>query len=260
VRSPRIQFPGAIHHVYSRGNGKQKIFTCGADFRYFLKLLASAVSKHSWQCHSYCLMDTHYHLVIETNEVNLAEGMQFLNGTYGGNFNRVHDKVGHVMQGRYHSPLISSDPHFLELLRYTALNPVKAHLVRLPAEWPWSSYRALAGLSPGPEWLETSLSYSLFNPSPSRAQVAYGEFVADRLQDALSGDLEDRPSVRQLLSNVGTRQERNRALFVAHNYYGFNMSDLAGHLNISLSAVSRAIAKHRQLEIDEGGPKPALDP
>lgn len=108
-------------------------------------LLQNTVNRYDWYCHAYCLMDNHYHLLIETNTPTLSKGMKFLNGTYTQYFNRQHQRVGHVFQGRFKAILVQKDSHLLELARYIALNPVRAQMVHSAKEWRWSSYRATAG-------------------------------------------------------------------------------------------------------------------
>src|SRR5450756_2946 len=120
-RLPRVQFQGAFYHVISRGTAKQPIFLCDPDRLSFLETLAEVVNRYSWICHAYCLMDNHYHLLIETEQPNLSDGMHALNSNYCHGFNRKYDRVGHLMQGRYQSPLVVSESYLLELARYVCL-------------------------------------------------------------------------------------------------------------------------------------------
>ena len=146
ARPIRVQYPGAFYHVTDRGDRKEPVFTCDADRVSFLQLLNTTAAACHWHVLSYCLMDNHYHLVLETNAPNLAAGMRRLNGVYTQRFNHVYGRVGHVFQGRYKSQLILSEQHLFEACRYVVLNPVRAGLVVDPADWHWSSYRASAGL------------------------------------------------------------------------------------------------------------------
>lgn len=148
ARPIRLQYQGAFYHVTDRGDRKEAVFTSDADRISFLQLLNSTSATHEWHVLAYCLMDNHYHLMLETARPNLAAGMARLNGVYTQRFNRVYDRVGHVFQGRYKSQAIQSDQHLLEACRYVVLNPVRAGLVNDPADWQWSSYCASAGLSP----------------------------------------------------------------------------------------------------------------
>lgn len=148
ARPIRLQYPGAFYHVTDRGDRKEAIFNSDADRISFLQLLNTTSTTHGWHLLAYCLMDNHYHLMLETDRPNLAAGMARLNGGYTQRFNRAYDRVGHVFQGRYKSQVVSSDRHLLEACRYVVLNPLRAGLVNDPADWQWSSYCASAGLSP----------------------------------------------------------------------------------------------------------------
>ena len=149
ARPLRIEFEGALYHVTSRGDERRDIFLDDADREAFLQILGDVVRRFAWRCHAYCLMGNHYHLLIETPNANLSRGMRHLNGVYTKRFNRTHERVGHVMQGRYKSILVDKDEYLLELARYVVLNPVRAGVVRSARDWKWSSYRATAGQSSG---------------------------------------------------------------------------------------------------------------
>ena len=112
-RPLRIEFPGAVYHITSRGNAKQLIFLDDLDKRKFLKVLSSVIERFNWLCHAYCLMSNHYHLVIETPEGNLSRGMRQLNGVYTQIFNQKHKRVGHLLQGRYKAILVEKESYLL---------------------------------------------------------------------------------------------------------------------------------------------------
>ena len=245
MRQPRVDYAGAFHHVMSRGNGKQNIFLSDNDRKAFLSILEEVISDCDWTCHSYCLMDNHYHLLLETPMGRLSEGMQLLNGIFGGKFNKAHDAVGHVMQGRYTSRLVKDDNHFLILLRYMALNPVKAYLVREPSEWRWSSYRALAGLSPSPPFLTCDLSLQYFATNKEDAHNAYADYIHGFLPEALSGSLGYCPSLEELLGAFD-RSSRDRAVHEAYNDFGFSMTEIADFLGVNCSTISRIIKPNRK--------------
>ena len=154
ARQMRVEFPGAVHHVTSRGNECKDIFRCDEDRLKFLELLGQAVRCFAWQLTGWVLMSNHFHLVIETPEhPTLSRGMQWLIGTYVGWFNRKYKRVGHLFQGRFKSFVIEKEAYLLEVLRYVVLNPVRAKMVALPGDYLWSSYRATVGLEAAPEWL-----------------------------------------------------------------------------------------------------------
>jgi REP element-mobilizing transposase RayT len=93
-------------------------------------LLEEVCDIYNWVCHAYCQMSNHYHLLIETPDANLSKGMRQLNGVYTQNFNRRHNRLGHVFQGRYKAILVEKQSYLHELARYIVLNPVRAQMVR----------------------------------------------------------------------------------------------------------------------------------
>ena len=175
TRPLRLEFPGALYHLTARGDRQEPIFLDDRDRRRFLELLGKEIQQQGWLCYAYCLMDNHYHLLIETPEANLVRGMRRLNGVYTQWFNRRRKKSGHVFQGRYKSILVDKDNYLLELCRYIVLNPVRAAMVKAPAEWRWSSYRASVGASVAPKWLAVHEVISSFSGRRSN----YRKFVTE---------------------------------------------------------------------------------
>jgi REP element-mobilizing transposase RayT len=155
------------------------IFTGDSDRRHFVRIVEFVVDRYRWRCHAYCLMTTHYHLLISTPETNLARGMQQLNGLFAQYFNRRHKVSGHLFQGRYYSVKVESEAHLLELFRYIALNPVRAGRCHTPGRWPWSSYRFSIGLEPPPRFLSLALVEECFGPNSERARAGLRSFVGD---------------------------------------------------------------------------------
>ena len=149
ARPLQVEFPGAIYHITSRGNARLPIFADVEKRQRPLSTLQEVVTRFNWLCHAYCLMLNHYHLLVETVEGNLSHGMRHLNGVYTQNYDCRHNRVGHIFQGRYKSVLVERESCLLELCRYVILNPVRAVVVRQPESYPWSSYRATAGLGFG---------------------------------------------------------------------------------------------------------------
>ena len=179
ARPLRLEFPGAVYHVTARGDRQEPIFEHNDDRLTFLDLLAKEVAQQRWLVYAFCLMNNHYHLLLETPEPNLVKGMRRLNGVYTQAFNRRHDRVGHVLQGRYKSIVVDKDSHLIELTRYVALNPVRAGLVESPAQWPWSSYLPTAGKVTCPGWLAADRVLELFSTDQAQARRAYQRFVAE---------------------------------------------------------------------------------
>jgi len=132
ARPLRIEFPGAVFHVTSRGDRRESIFADDVDREDFLAVLAVALDRFDAQSLAYCLMGNHYHLVLYTCQANLSLLMRQINGAYTQRFNRRHGKVGHVFQGRFKAILVDRESYLLELCRYVELNPVRAGMVGQP--------------------------------------------------------------------------------------------------------------------------------
>ncbi len=182
ARKLRIEFPGGLYHVTSRGDRKEDIYLSDADREIFLSILSVACERFQWHCHSYCLMGNHYHLLIETPLGNLAKGMHYINSVYTQKFNKSHGCVGHVFQGRYKSILVEKDSYLLELARYIVLNPVRANMVKDVSEWRWSSFLATAGEIKPPSWLTIDWILSQFSSSRTKAVFRYRSFVLEGLK------------------------------------------------------------------------------
>ena len=177
ARPLRLEFAGALYHVMSRGNGRAAVFVDGADRRAFLRQLSFVSRRLGWRFLSYCLMTNHYHLLVETPEPSLARGMHDLNGLYAQHFNRRHDHVGHVFQGRYRAIVVERGDYLVELIRYIALNPVRGGLCRRPVDWPWSSHRVVLGRrSPGLP-VDCTRVLARFGGTVDEARAAYDQFV-----------------------------------------------------------------------------------
>jgi putative transposase len=178
-RPIRIEFPDALYHVTARGDRREDIFEDDSDRQMFLSTLEQVVTQFNWLCHAWCLMDNHYHLMIQTPDGNLSKGMRQLNGVYTQASNRRHKRVGHLFQGRFKTILVDSDAYLLELTRYVVLNPVRAGMAKKPDDWSWSSYRASVGLEPAASWLEVDGLLAQFGKRRSLAQQRYAQFVSE---------------------------------------------------------------------------------
>jgi REP element-mobilizing transposase RayT len=214
ARPLRIEYPGALYHVTSRGDRQEAIFEDDQDRTAFLNVLGELISRFRWRCHAYCLMGNHYHLMIETPEGNLTKGMRQLNGVFTQWSNRRHKRSGHVFQGRYKAILVDRDSYFLELARYIVLNPVRAAMVKHPNQWKWSSYGATSGSATAPAWLTTEDLLAEFAKRRAAARRKYREFVAEGMgEESIWKDLQgqiylgDDKFVEQMRSKLDEREE-----------------------------------------------------
>lgn len=131
----------------NRGACHQKIFHNKSDYRYFLNLLLGTQDLYPYVVHAYCLMTNHYHLLIETKTESISSIMKRIGENYTRYYNTKYHRDGPLFRGRFKSCEIVNDEHFLQTSRYICLNPVKAGMVLLPEEYPWSSYSTIIGLN-----------------------------------------------------------------------------------------------------------------
>ena len=178
-RPLRLELAGGIYHVTSRGNRRENIYADDVDRLKWLALFGQVCQRYNWRCHAYCLMSNHYHVVVETIEGNLSQGMRQLYGVYTQYFNRTHQRFGHVFQGRYKSILVDKDTYLLELTRYVVLNPVRANMVNNVEQWPWSSYLIMLGEQRIPAWFETRWLLSQFDNQRTQAISKYITFIRE---------------------------------------------------------------------------------
>lgn len=290
ARPLRIEFPGAIYHVTSRGDRREPIFVDDVDRESLIAVLATGMSRFDAQVLAYCLMGNHYHFVLHTRQANLSPLMRYVNGVYTQAFNRRHAKVGHLLQGRFKAILVDRDAYLLEVCRYVELNPVRAGIVNEPAQWPWSSYRAHVGQVPKPEWLDSAglhaylLGYTARSVADERrAAQAYVELVAagrdvrlwdetlrqqiylgdeafvERMQALAAPQTaatRDVPKVQRskpltLSQWLSTSESRDQAFLRAHTQSGISMTAIAQEMGLSVSYVSRLIG-HAEAALKAG--------
>lgn len=177
ARPLRIEYFGAFYHITSRGNERKAVYKSQRDREKFLSYLESATERYGAVIHVYCLMDNHYHLLLETPSGNLSQIMHHINGAYTTYFNTKRERAGHLFQGRYKAILIDVDEYAKELSRYIHLNPVRAGIAENPEEYEWSSCQYYTVKRKAPEWLERDLILSYFGKKPITARKRYRGFV-----------------------------------------------------------------------------------
>jgi REP element-mobilizing transposase RayT len=146
--------------------------------------LAATVERYAWSCHSYCILSTHYHLIVITPRPDIAAGMQYLNGRYAQWVNWARAERGHLFEGRYYSGHVETNAHAAELHRYVAMNPVRAGLVRDPEDWRWGSLRALLGRERPQPFLDVSAVLQEFGSSVPTARRRLRTFI----REGIAGD------------------------------------------------------------------------
>jgi putative transposase len=184
-RPPRLVAADAIYHLTSRGVRKLPIFHADRDRALFLALLRQTLARYQWSCQAYCLMDNHWHVVVQTREPTLSTGMHWLNTAYARTFNKRHGFEGHLYERRFGAKLVESSAQLMLTARYVELNPVRAGRVVDPGEWPWSSFRFHAGRA-NSSLLGGSWVLDLFGSERRKASAAYVEFVLDKAREYLT--------------------------------------------------------------------------
>lgn len=182
ARPLRLQYPGALYHITARGNERKSIYRTDEDRHVFIGLLVQAIERYQLILHAYVLMDNHYHLLLETTEANLSLAMRHLNGGYTSYFNRSHNRIGHLFQGRYKAILVEKESYLLELSRYIHLNPNRAKMKIKLEQYPWSSYQDYIGSRIAPAWLNREPVLKNINERTDRAQTAYKKFVEEGIR------------------------------------------------------------------------------
>jgi REP element-mobilizing transposase RayT len=267
-----------VYHITSRGNDKKAVFKDDQDRETFLKILAHVNKRYHWLCHGYCLMDNHYHLIIETPDGNLSLGMRQLNGVFTQARNKRYNKTGHLFQGRYKAILIQKDTHLLEVCRYVVLNPVRARMVEQPEAWAWSSYRATAGKEQPHPCLTKDWLLGQFSRTRGTAEKKYRRFVAwgigketiwtavkgqailgeDDFVDSLVDHLKrhkdipeipksqryaDRPALEKVFTRsiLAEKRKRDRKIAETIEKYGYTQRSIADHLGVHFTYISRIL-------------------
>jgi len=182
ARPLRIELAGGLYHVITRGNERKAVFRDDSDRERYLQRLSLYREKFGFQLFAYCLMDNHVHLAIETGKIPLSRSMAGLQSSYTQYFNRRHERVGHLFQGRYKAFLVEEDPYALCLIRYIHENPVKAGVVAKPEEYAWSSDRFYRK-GKGPPWLDCDRILRMLGRSRSVAVRSYRRLMREEVEE-----------------------------------------------------------------------------
>jgi REP-associated tyrosine transposase len=175
-RPLRIQAADVVYHVTARGVRRLDVFEDAFDYAKFERLLEEVVGKRGWLIHAYCQMPNHYHLLLSTPQADISDGLCWLNGVYARWFNARHGYSGHVFEERFHSVLVRTNFHLLNVACYIPLNPVRARLCRTAGDWRWSSYRATIGRKET-SWLNAAWLLDQFGRESAAAAIEYARFV-----------------------------------------------------------------------------------
>jgi putative transposase len=291
ARPLRIEFPEALYHVTARGIEKKSIFQERGDKLKLLKRVTAVNEKYGFIFYAYCIMDNHYHLLLETPLGNLSRGMQNLNSTYAQWYNKRHKRCGPVFQGRFSAYLIEKDNYLLAAARYIVLNPVKAGIVSDAMSYTWSSFRYMMGKRDCPEFLDVNTILECFSHDPRAARRLFRSYVGQGLEEdepdylekgpvrgsgpfmdkveerfAASGKFSqkeisrkerffNRPALSSLFSEPcdrHIREIRNARIGAAFLQYGYSQKEIADFLGLGNSTISCIIQKQ---DINNGNGK-----
>ena len=198
-RPLRIEYPGAWYHVMNRGRRRENIFLSRNDYQIFLQVLQEASDAWNLKVSAYCLMSSHYHLLVHTPEGNLSRCMRHINGIYTQRFNRRHNNDGQLFRGRYKAVLIDADSYLLEVLRYIHRNPLQAGIVDNLKDYEWSSHHGYVSRAKKWDWLHKDVLLAMLSPQRSRQKSAYMDFVSR----GVSEEIEKFYSLKNLPSILG---------------------------------------------------------
>lgn len=278
TRALRIQYEGAVYHVMSRGNGGHNIFTSIKDRKLFLSVLKSLKSRYFLLIHAYCLMDNHYHLVLETKRANLSDAMRQINGIYTQRYNRAHNRQGHLFQGRFKSIICDKDDYFLTLIRYVVQNPLRGGVVKIDrlADYQWSSHAEMFLSQQNYEIItDPAFTLSFFSHDRQKALTLYQSFItggedkdiwddlkagfifggdkfARKINEMIEKDRQskeiksmERNPVREpltaIFSDFISTLDRNEKILTAHRDHGYKIVTIADYLGIHYSTVSHIV-------------------
>lgn len=285
ARRPRLQFAGAVYHVMARGNRKSTIFHDDEDRYQFLRVVDDAAARHDLLIRAFCLMRNHYHFIVETPERSLSDAMQYINGVFAQRSNRRHKQTGHVFEGPFRSLIIQRESYLKRAARYVVRNPVRAGVVAEAGAWPWSSYRASAGLEPVPPWLHVDWIRGAFKArSLAEARRRYVEYVnesaesqrplalnavvlgtkqfAQQLLQVCGTDRPEcpaprvvrtltRPTLSELFAGVReSGAHRDQRILRACLEYGYRLTEIARYLGIDRSTASRAALRCQRTSVE----------
>lgn len=230
-RHRRLQVAEVVYHVTARGNLRRDIYLDDDDRRAFLGILADACDRDSLVCHAFCLMDNHYHLLVETPLANIGTAMHRLNCLYANRFNRMHEREGHVFERPYRAWVMRGGRREMEAARYIARNPIRAGLCAAAEAWPWSSYAATVGLVPRPGFVSTARVRMWFGGDDDEALDRYRSFVESGVDQPYA-----RPSLDHLLRRGRT------ADLAAARAAGYTLTEIASRVGLSPATLSRRLA------------------
>ena len=278
LQPPNI--PGATYHVMNRGNRKARIFEDDRDRNRFTELFVEAAAKYGVEILVVQQMDTHFHAVVTTPRGNLSEFMRQFQSEFARYSNWRHGRVGHLFQRRFRRVIVENDVHLFIAVAYVFDNPVKSGLVSRPEDWKWGTYAATVGLAPvadylSLEWIETLFPAETLVESQAKlrqcvespmrvlsylevcdatSEAAIRSFISERFHLAAQPCRYEhlvRTPLDLLFSSGQTRAELSAAIQVAHEKYGYKIAEIARHIRMRPTTVSKIYCRWRRRRTDQ---------
>lgn len=249
ARKPRIDIPG-YYHIINRGVNRQTIFLDNEDKETFLGFLELSRDVYQFTVHSFCIMDNHYHLLVETTRDNLSLAIRYINSRYAAWFNKKYSRVGPLWQGRFKSWYIHNEEYLWLLIRYIEMNPVKAGLVNGVGDFPFSSSFSVFSGKELPVLTGSCLYFKDLQDWLSPLKMSELEKLADyqglRMEKESAGlKIVTRHDLDTFFQRNGSRQQRNYAIYQAYKA-GHSQADISTYTGLSPAAVSRIVDQVRQ--------------
>ena len=278
ARPVRIEFKNAVYFISSKSNGRKHIARDDVDREVFMQTLEYVIKRYRWKCHAYCIGETEYNIAIETPKANLSVGMRQLNGIYTQKFNRKNRKSGNVFQGRFKAVVIEKDEYLLDICRHVVTLAQRDGSAKNINTYKWSSYRATAGTTDVPDFLDVDWIHSQFAKRTKNAQEKYRDYIkgakkAGNPLDKVKGQIllgndkfieqmtlmlikgrnkEDvpkwqrhikRPPLDEVFKGIEGKsvKQRNRKVKEAHSKHGYTLKDIGQYLGLHYTSISRII-------------------
>jgi len=249
-RKPRIDLAG-YHHVINRGVNRSTVFVDNGDYEIFLKIVCKACRAYKVVLHDYCLMNNHFHLLVETKRENLSSFMKQINGNYAIYANKKQKRSGHFWQGRYYSRYINNDEYYYTLIRYIEQNPVEAGLVKEVAEYPYTLGSVIAnGVTPAPCCLHSKLLEELdYENVQEMIGIKLNDEELETLEKIKHQKIIQKENVNRQayeknlemhFEGFKTKAERNDMMLEALED-GYTQIEVARYLGVSRSLVSKVV-------------------
>ncbi|MBU1670064.1 MAG: transposase [Actinobacteria bacterium] len=262
-REARSDLLPGVFHVAAHGLGDRRIFLDDFDRVSFLRSLGCIVYRFRWICCAYCLMDNHYHLIVDTDAESLSAGIQTLHSVHTHRFNKRHRRCGTLFRRHFMSDRIDHEHRFRNALKYIATNPVDAGICAHPGDWPWSSYCATAGITPAPGFLSVQPVLPLFSTEKREARNTYIDFVSGSSPEVES-EMKSRyyssepvttcrvrerrrPTLSELFEGCDSTEARNQAICRANLVFGYKLFEIGEQAGLSESMVCKIVKSVKDL-------------